>query len=159
MAVAGGQLHNLGTCPFKSSTLEPSVRKQLRQEGQSWSLAFGAISVTRHAAHMARVRCEAGIKCLCCTAKQEGPTLVPQKCRHKFHMGLCNQVGRHGDTKRQLGAVPILLLALLVSMTRAYFNLGVLQGLNPQPQLLIASVYHSATSAASFLCIYGGSGV
>jgi hypothetical protein len=64
-------------------------------------------------------------------------------------MGLRNQVGRHGDTKSQSGAVPILLLALLVLTTSPYSNLGVLQGLNPQPQLLIASVYHSATSAVA----------
>ncbi len=37
-----------------------------------------AIVVTHHTAHMARVRCEAGNKCLSCTAKQESPTpLVP----------------------------------------------------------------------------------
>ncbi len=35
----------------------------------------------------------------------------------------------------------------MVSTTSAYSNLGVLQGLNPQPQLTIVSVYHSATSA------------
>jgi hypothetical protein len=74
-------------------------------------------------------------------------------------MGLGNKVGRHGDTKRQSGAVPILLLALLVSMTSAYSNLGVLQGLNPQSQLLVASVYHSATSAGIAHCDNGEEGV
>ncbi len=44
MAVAGGQLHNLGTCPFKSSTLEPSTREQLRLLGKS--IACWAIVVT-----------------------------------------------------------------------------------------------------------------
>jgi hypothetical protein len=60
MAVASGQLHNLGTCPFKSSTLEPSAREQLRQEEQSLMLGIGVIVVTHHAAHMARVQCKAG---------------------------------------------------------------------------------------------------
>jgi hypothetical protein len=122
-------------------------------------LALGAILVTCHAAHMARVQWEAGIKCLSCTAKQEGPTQIAQKCRHKFHIGVHNQVGRHGDTKRQSGAVPILLLALLVLLTSTYFNLGVLQGLNPQPLLLKASVYHSATSAIVHWVWEGGEGV
>jgi hypothetical protein len=45
MAVAVGQLHNLGTCPFELSTLEPSTREQLREEGQS-KLGVGAIVVT-----------------------------------------------------------------------------------------------------------------
>ncbi len=60
-------------------------------------------------------------------AKQEGPTLVAQKCGHEFHVSLRNQVGRHRNTKHQSGAVPILQLALLVLMTSAYSNLGVLQ--------------------------------
>jgi hypothetical protein len=51
------------------------------------------------------------------------------------------------ETKRLWGAVPILLLAILASTTGAYSSLNVLQGLNPQPWLLIAAVYHSATSA------------
>ncbi len=97
--------------------------------------------------HIARVQCKAGIKCLSYTAKQEGPTLVEQKCGHKFCMSLRNQVGKHGDTKRQLGAVPILLLALWVSTTSAYSNLGVSQGFEPPTSATIASVYHSATSA------------
>jgi hypothetical protein len=54
---------------------------------------------------------------------------------------------RNAETKRWSGAVPILLPALLPSPTSAYTSLGVLQGLNPQPQLLNALVYHSATSA------------
>jgi hypothetical protein len=97
---------------------------------------------------------------------EKAPLLVTQKREHKFYMGVCNQVGRHGlysghysrvfvapenarnaETKRQSGAVLILLLALLASMTSAYSSLGVFQGLNPQHQLLKASVYHSVTSA------------
>ncbi len=45
-------------------------------------MAFGAIVVTCHAAHAARVRRKAGIECLSCTEKQEGPTLVARKCGH-----------------------------------------------------------------------------
>jgi hypothetical protein len=44
------------------------------------------------------------------------------------------------------GLYPILLLALLALTTSAYTSLGVSQDSNPQPQLLKASVYHSATS-------------
>jgi hypothetical protein len=129
-------------------------------------MAFGAIVGTCQAAHMARVRCEARIKCLSCIEKQEGPTQVTRKCGHEFHIGARKQVGRHGlysghfsgvfvapknaqnaESKHQSGAVPILLLALLALMTIVYSSLGVLQGLNPRFQLLKASVYHSATLA------------
>jgi hypothetical protein len=54
---------------------------------------------------------------------------------------------RNAETKHWSRAVPILLLALSALMTSAYTSLGFLQELNPQPQLLKASVYHSATSA------------
>jgi hypothetical protein len=54
---------------------------------------------------------------------------------------------QNAETKRWSGAVPILPLVLLVSTTSAYTSLGVSQELNPQPQLLKALVYHSATSA------------
>jgi hypothetical protein len=79
---------------------------------------------------MARVQCKVGIKCLSCTEKQEGPTLVAKKCGHEFHISLRSKVRRHRDTKRQSG-LPNLLLALSVSMTSAYSNLGVLQGFEP----------------------------
>jgi hypothetical protein len=45
------------------------------------------------------------------------------------------------------GLYPIPLLALLALTTTAYTSLSVSQDWNPQPQLLKASVYHSATSA------------
>jgi hypothetical protein len=61
MAVAVGQLHNLRTRPFKLSTLEPSAWEQLREEGQSLMLGVGAIVVTHHAAHMARVCDDLGL--------------------------------------------------------------------------------------------------
>jgi hypothetical protein len=51
------------------------------------------------------------------------------------------------ETKCQAGAVPILLLVIPASTTSAYSSLNFLQELNPQPQLLKALVYHSATSA------------
>jgi hypothetical protein len=79
---------------------------------------------------MARVQCEAGIKCLSCTEKQEGPTLVTRKCGHEFHISLRSKVRRQRYTKCQSG-LPNLLLALSVSMTSAYSNLGVLQGFEP----------------------------
>jgi hypothetical protein len=78
----------------------------------------------------------------------------------------CNQAGRHwvysghyprifvapknarnAETKHWSVAVPIPLLALSASTTSTYTSLGVLQELNPQPQLLKVSVYHSALSA------------
>jgi hypothetical protein len=86
--------------------------------------------VTCHTVHMARVQCKAGIKCLSCAEKQEGPTQVAQKCGHKFHISLRSKVRRHRDTKHQLG-LPNLLLALLVLTTSAYSNLGVSQGFEP----------------------------
>ncbi len=95
-----------------------------------------------------------------------GTVWVVQKHGHKWTITKRNQVRRHGlysghysgvfiapkiaqnaETKRQAGAVPILLLAFLALTTSAYTSLGVSQGLNPQRWLLKASVYHSATSA------------
>ncbi len=58
---------------------------------------------------------------------------------------------QNAETKHQSGDVPILLLTLLALTTSAYSSLGVLQGLNPQRQLLKASVYHSATSAVDIV--------
>jgi hypothetical protein len=54
---------------------------------------------------------------------------------------------QNAETKRQSGAVPILLLVIPVLTTSAYSSLNVLQESNPRPQLLKASVYHSVTSA------------
>jgi hypothetical protein len=47
---------------------------------------------------------------------------------------------QNAETKRWSGAVPIPLLALSASTTSTYTSFGVLQELNPQPQLLKASV-------------------
>ncbi len=51
------------------------------------------------------------------------------------------------EAKRRSGAVPILLLVIPALMTNAYSSLNISQGLNPQPWLLKALVYHSVTSA------------
>jgi hypothetical protein len=70
---------------------------------------------------------------------KEDPLLVAQKRKHKFYIGMLNQVRRHGlysghysrvfiapknakntETKHWSGTVPILLLALLALMTSPY---------------------------------------
>ncbi len=56
------------------------------------------------------------------------------------------------------GLYSILLLALSASTTSAYTSLGVSQDLNPQPQLLKAPVYHSATSAGGWHSGMAGGG-
>jgi hypothetical protein len=47
---------------------------------------------------------------------------------------------QNAEVKRQSGAVPIPLLALLALTTSANSSLGVSRELNPRPQLLKASV-------------------
>ncbi len=90
--------------------------------------------------------------------KRIGPTQNTQNAQHYMSILARNQARRHwvysghyprifvapknaqnAETKHS-GAVPILLLALLASTTNAYTSLGVSQELNPQPQLLKASV-------------------
>ncbi len=58
------------------------------------------------------------------------------------------------------GLYPILLLALSALTTSACTSLSVSQDSNPQPQLLKASVYHSATSAVGWcgMCVFLASG-
>jgi hypothetical protein len=63
---------------------------------------------------------------------------------------------RNTETKHQPGAVPILLLAILASTTGTYSSLNVSQESNPQPWLLKALVYHSATSAVTHCAWAGG---
>ncbi len=76
--------------------------------------------------------------------------------RHRVYPGHYPRIfvapknARNAETKRRSGAVPILLLVIPASMTSAYSSLNVLQESNPQPQLLKASVYHSATSAETW---------
>ncbi len=119
----------------------------------------------KRSCHCTLLRCKAG------NGKQlpieygryNGPVQVVQKHRHECILSNCNQVGcTLGTTPRYLllprmhktqkssvsqGLYPILLLALSASTTSAYTSLGVSQDSNPQPQLLKASAYHSATSA------------
>ncbi len=66
---------------------------------------------------------------------------------------------QNAETKRQSGAVPILLLVIPASTTSAYSSLKVLQESNPRPQLLKALVYHSATSAVGVVGRGGGGSV
>ncbi len=51
---------------------------------------------------------------------------------HYFELFVAPKNTWSAETKHQLGAIPILLLALLASTTSAYSSLGVLQNLNPQ---------------------------
>ncbi len=73
--------------------------------------------------------------------------------RHSVHPGYYPRIfiapknAQNAETKRRSGAVPILLLVIPALTTSTYSSLNVLQESNPQPQLLKASVYHSATSA------------
>ncbi len=69
--------------------------------------------------------------------------------RHYSRIFVTPKNAQNAETKRLLGAVLVLLLVILGLMTGAYSSLDVSQGLNPQPWLLKASVYHSATSAVS----------
>ncbi len=87
--------------------------------------------------------------------KRIGPTQTAQSAQHLISILARNQARRHwvysghyprifvapknarnAKTERWSGAVPILLLALSALMTSAYTSLGVLQELNPRPQLL-----------------------
>ncbi len=132
--------------------------------GQLWRRGSNDFSLSvwwskTAAAHVARVRGkEQGTRYLAHMGKCIGPT--PECAERKTLISILahNQVGRHWvysghyprifvapkntqnvETKRWSGAVPILLLALSALATSAYTSLGVLQELNPQPQLLKAS--------------------
>jgi hypothetical protein len=142
--------------------------------GQRWpggATLFGGVRVRvllKRSCHHTLLRCKVEIRkqLLIAYGRYNGPIRVIQKHGHECIISNRNQVVRHGlypghysgifvnpknaqnaATKRQSGAVPVLLLALLASTTSTYSSLGVLQGMNPRPQLLKASVYHSATSA------------
>jgi hypothetical protein len=108
------------------------------------------------AAHIARVwGKEQETRYLAHVGKRIGPTQNVQSPQHLISILARNQARRHwvysghyprifaapknarnAETKHRSGAVPIPLLALLASTTSAYTSLGVLQELNPQPQLL-----------------------
>jgi hypothetical protein len=118
------------------------------------------------AAHVARVRGEEQeTRYLACMGKCIGPTQNAQSAQHLISILARNQAGRHwvysghyprifiapknaqnSETKRWSGAVPIPLLAISASRTSAYTSFGVLQELNPQPQLLKASIRSSTMS-------------
>ncbi len=105
--------------------------------------------------------------------KMHRPYSRSRRAQNTISILACNQVGRHrvysghyprifvapkneqnAETKCQSGAVPILLLVILASTTSAYSSLNISQESNPQPQLLKASIYHSATSAVAHLGFY-----
>jgi hypothetical protein len=73
---------------------------------------------------------------------------LPQDIRRSLERTKCRN-------QASVGAVPILLLAISASTTGTYSSLNVLQESNPQPQLLKALVYHSATSAVGVQGVYG----
>ena len=133
------------------TTLKDGVKSIISSIGRSKTAA----------AHVARVQGkEQETRYLACMGKCIGPTQnVQRSAQHLISILAHNQARRHwvysghyprifvapknarnAETKRQSGAVPILLLALLALATSAYTSLGVLQELNPQPQLLKASV-------------------
>jgi hypothetical protein len=134
------------------------LRTTLKDGGESISASIGRSKTA--AAHVARVRGEEQeTRYLARMGKRIDPTQNTQSAQHLISILARNQARRHwvysghyprifvapknarnAETKRQSGAVPIPLLALLALMTSAYTSLGVLQELNPQPQLLKASV-------------------
>jgi hypothetical protein len=62
--------------------------------------------------------------------------LARNQARRHWENIRCSQEPQNAETKRQSGAVPIPLLALLASTTSTYSSLVVSWELNPQPQLL-----------------------
>ena len=132
------------------TTLKDGVKSISLSGGQSKTAA----------AHIARVRGkEQETRYLARMGKRIGPTQNAQSVQHLISVLARNQARRHwvysghyprifaapknarnAETKHRSGAVPIALLALSASTTTAYTSLGVLQELNPQPQLLKASV-------------------
>jgi hypothetical protein len=139
-----------------SSIIE--LQTTLKDSIKSISLSIGRSKTA--ATHVARVRGkEQETRYLARMGKRIGPTQNAQSVQHLISILACNQARRHwvysehyprifvppknarsAETKHWSGAVPILLLALLALTTSAYTSLGVLQELNPQPQLLKASV-------------------
>ncbi len=108
MAVAGEQLHNLGTHPVKTSVQGPFTWEQLGLFGQGILLGVWATVVTCGTVHLEGVQCKVGIKCLSCIEKQEGPTQVVQKCRHEFHIGTWKPNEETRVAPRELPGAPIV---------------------------------------------------
>ncbi len=123
-----------------------------------YSLSIGQSKTA--AAHVARVwGKEQETRYIARMGKGIGPTENAQSTQNLTSILAHNQARRHwvysghypkkfiapknaqnAETKHWSGAVPILLLALLASMTSTYTSLSVSQELNPQPQLLKALV-------------------
>jgi hypothetical protein len=134
------------------------LRTTLKDGVESISLSIGRSKTA--AAHVARVQGdEQETSYLARMGKCIGPTQNAQSAQHLVSILARNQARRHwvysghyprifvapknaqnAETKRRSGAVPIPLLALSASTTSAYTSLGVLQELNPRPQLIKASV-------------------
>jgi hypothetical protein len=134
------------------------LRTTLKDGVKSISSSGGQLKTA--AVHVARVQGEEqGTRYLAGMGKRTGPTQNAQSAQHLISILARNQARGHwvysghyprifvtpknaqnAETKRRSGAVPIPLLALLALTTSAYTSLGVLQELNPQPQLLKASV-------------------
>jgi hypothetical protein len=132
------------------TTLKDGVKSISLSGGQSKTAA----------AHVARVwGKEQETRYLARLGKRIGPTQNTQSVQHLISILAGNQARRHwvysghyprifvapknvrnAETKRRLGAIPIPLLALSALTTSAYTSLGVLQELNPRPQLLKALV-------------------
>jgi hypothetical protein len=141
---------------YLSSIFELQI--SLKDRVKSISLSIGQSKTA--AAHVARVQGEEQeTRYLARMGKCIGPPQNAQSMQHLISILARNQARRHwvysgqhprifvapknaqnAETKRWSGAVPIPLLALSALTTSIYTSLGVLQELNPQPQLLKASV-------------------
>jgi hypothetical protein len=134
------------------------LRTTLKDGVESISLSGGQSKTA--AAQVARVQGkEQETRYLARIEKRIVPTQIAQSAQHLISILARNQArrywvysehyprifvalknARNAETKHRSGAVPILLLALLAFTTSAYTSLGVLQELNPRPQLLKALV-------------------
>ena len=108
MAAAGGQFHNLGTSPFKSSLQAPQVEcrhmsvfhrqhRTARTIRAEFFLGVWAITVSCKQRMWQGCGVEVGIKYLSRIEKQEGPTLVAQKAQTRilYWQTNKNEVDRH----------------------------------------------------------------
>ncbi len=151
------------------SVLLPQHRTALTGRGNSLALELGCFSREAAIARCYGARQGTGNNC----QLHMGDTMAPSKsCRSTDMNVLLAIITKWEDMGCTLGTTPgysllprthkmqkpgvsqglypILLLALLTLMTSPYTSLDVSQDLNPRPQLLKASVYHSATSAVFF---------
>jgi hypothetical protein len=165
VATAWGLFRNLDSIPIRSSLQEfqekrrcvsvllPQLGTALTLRG-NFSMKVGLLRKKRPA-HIAMVQGEERDSITDCIWED---TMAPYKSCRSMDTNLLlahNQVGRHwvysghdprifvapknarnSEIKHWSGAVPMPLLALSASTTSAYTSLGVLQELNPRPQLL-----------------------